>query len=51
MIDHNDKGKEKIRIGDIMNIAPLDFWGEVVRFNHNFVPSPVDCVEPNQPTT
>jgi len=50
MIDHNNKEKEKKRIGDIMNIIPLDFWGIIIRLSYNFIPSSIDCNKPNQPT-
>lgn len=50
MIDHNNKEREKERIGDIMNIIQFDLWTRIIGLIYNFIPSAIDCNKPNQPT-
>ena len=50
MIDHNNKEREKERIGDIIHIILLQCNNIITRFSYNFIPSTIDCNKPNQPT-
>jgi hypothetical protein len=50
MTDHKTREKEKKRIGTVVKIKALDFFGIINSFLTNFNPSSTACNKPNQPT-